>query len=130
MKVLIKKTLIAIVAIILIISGIFIGWFKYVTDIKVTDISKYTNPDNNYTVLFQAIGTPEWPFGKTNVKITLLDNKNKKVETVPTSINHDGASATEDNIHVQWFEDFVEIILYGSNQDEEIFRIDFNILLD
>ena len=121
-----KKFIIFITATIFTIVGIFVSWFVYVTEIKVTDVSEYVNPTNNYTILFQAVGEPEWPFGKTDVKITLLNDEKKKVETITTYIKDDGALAREQNISVKWFENYVEVTLLGSEQQDEIHKVYYN----
>ncbi|MBS4804612.1 MAG: hypothetical protein KH005_06990 [Clostridium sp.] len=111
--------------VIFIILGIFIFWFKYTTEFKVTNISQYTNPNNSYTILFQSVGEP-FLFGSEEVKITLFDNKKKKVTIIHGDISNDGGRASESNIKIKWFNDYVEIILSGDEQKDEIYKIDYN----
>lgn len=115
-----------IILFIFIILGIFISWFVYVTEIRATNISQYVNPTNNYTILFQEVGEPEFPFGKTDVKITLLSDKKKKVDTITTYIKDDGGHAKEENISIKWFENYVEVTLLGSEQQNDIHKIYYN----
>ena len=121
-----KKIILKITATIFTILGMFIIWFIYVTEFKVTYVSQHVNPINNYTILFQEVGEPEWPFGKTHVKITLLNDKKKKVEKIPTYIQNDGSVTGEENILVEWFEDYAEVTLLGSEQEDEVHKIYYN----
>lgn len=75
MKKVINNVLISIF-VIFIIFGIFVFWIKYITEYKVTTISQYKNPNNNYTILFQSVGEP-FLFGADKVKITLFNDKKK-----------------------------------------------------
>lgn len=108
-----------------IIFGCLIAKYIYDTEYKVTKVSEYTNPTNQYNVVFQAVGAPEWPFGSTQIKITLLDDVKKVVKSFKYYINDDGARAGEHNIHVKWFENYVEITLSGSEQEDDIYKIDY-----
>lgn len=119
------KIILIIIATIFVILGIFISYYIYITKIKVNNISEYTNPINKYTVLFQAVGEPEWPFGKTKVKITLLDDNKKEIESFTYHISDDGAMAREENIDVRWFENYVEVTMSGSEQDDDIYKMYF-----
>ena len=51
-----KKIILKIIATIFTILGMFIIWFIYVTEFKVTYVSQHVNPINNYTILFQEVG--------------------------------------------------------------------------
>lgn len=124
MKKIIKIILIIVTTIFFVTLGIF-SCLIFTTKIKVTNVSEYTNPVNNYTILFQAVGEPEWPFGRTKVKLTLLDNDKKKIKTFESYISDDGRNASEENINVQWFENHVEVTLSGSEQDDDNFKIYF-----
>lgn len=121
-----KKIILKIAATIFTILGMFVIWFIYVTEFKVTYVSQHVNPINNYTILFQEVGEPEWPFGKTDVKITLLNDKKKKVEAITTYIQNDGAVAGEGNILVEWFENYAEVTLLGSEQEDAVHKIYYN----
>ena len=119
----IKTILISIISVVL-IFGSFVLWFIYETEYKLTTISQQTNPNNNYEILFQSVGEP-FLFGPDKVKITLLDDKKKKVRVLSESISNDGGRAHEDNIKIKWFDDYVEITLSGSEQPDETYRIDY-----
>ena len=99
-------------------------WFIYETEYKLTTISRHTNPNNNYEILFQSIGEP-FLFGPDDVKITLLDDKKKEIQILLKSISNDGAPSSESSIKVEWFDDYVEITLSGCEQQDETYRIDY-----
>ncbi|MDF2588514.1 MAG: hypothetical protein K0S41_2355 [Anaerocolumna sp.] len=121
------KKIIKIIPIFVVTFFIILVIFAYCnifkTKIEVTNVSEYTNPANNYTVLLQAIGDPEWPFGKTKVKITLLDGNKKELESVIYFISDDGARASEKNVNVKWFDNYAEITISGSEQDDDVYKM-------
>lgn len=119
-----KIILITIISIVLIL-GSFVFWFKYETEYKLTTISEHTNPNNKYVILFQSVGEP-FLFGPDKVKITLLDDNNKKVDVLINSISNDGGRAGKDSIRVEWFDDYVEITLSGCEQQDKTYRIDYS----
>lgn len=121
----VKNNVLISIFVIFIILGIFVFRFKYTTEFKVRTISQYTNPNNNYTIMFQSVGEP-FLFEPEEVKITLFDNKKKKITTIHGYISNDGGRARENNIQIKWFNDYVEITLSGDEQKDEIYKIDYN----
>ena len=97
----------------------------YITKLRVIDICEYMNKDNGYKVIFQAVGEPEWPFGATKIRVTLVDSRNRKIEQFEEEINDDGAIAREENIEITWHKDYVEIILKGGEQKDSIHTIKY-----
>ncbi len=124
MKKIIKPILIILLVIFVIFSILGLS-FIYITEIRVTDIEKYTNSLNGYTVLFQAVGEPDWPFGDTKVKVSLLDENDKEIDSFIESISDDGSMARDSNIDIEWFDTFVQITLSGSEQSDEIYDIQY-----
>lgn len=99
---------------------ILIAIFVYITKIRITDVAEFINEDNKYRVIFQAVGEPEWPFGRTKVKVTLVNSNNKKISSFEEYISDDGAVARECNIKVNWYKDYTEIVLIGAEQEDDI----------
>ena len=120
-----KKTIGVILLAIFTLLVIIIFSIIYITKLKVTDVGEYENENNHYMVLFQAIGEPEWPFGRTKVRVTLLDSQKKKVETFEEYLQDDGAIAREENIEVEWQEEEVKITLKGGEQEDSIHKIKY-----
>lgn len=121
----IMTSMIILISIIIFISIILIGLFIYSIKFKISDVSKYENEQNNYTILFQAIGEPEWPFGSTKVKVTLLNSNGKKVESFQADIHNDGGTADERNIDVNWQNSYVEVTLKGDEQEDDIHKMNY-----
>lgn len=109
--------------IILAIIGIIFTGYVYLTEPFVEDVAQYVNPANNYRILFQTVGSPDWPFGEVDVRIKLLNDKNKTIELINTSLQNDGKTAQEENISIKWFEQYVEVILLSDEQEDDIYHL-------
>lgn len=85
-------------------------------------IATYNSPDGEYSLVFEQMGSPEWPFGATDVRLTLKDNKGKKINRVSTQVHNDGVDADEWNIKsITWNDDDVVVVLRSAEaEDEEI----------
>ena len=129
-----KKTIISVVSIsvlifilifILVFSATryFIFSFIYSKN-KLTDVGTEISPDGKYSVLFQMVGQPDWPFGATTVKVTVTEvGSNKQLEVIDASINDDGATLRKSNWTVVWQSDTVEITLKGSEQEDKSYIV-------
>ena len=86
------------------------------------EIATYDSPDGEYLLVFEQMGDPEWPFGPTDVRLTLKDHTGKTIERVSTQLNDDGANASEHNIaSISWEDDAVIVILRASEmKDKEV----------
>lgn len=119
------KILSKIFLIVFIIICILISIFVYITKIRITDVAEFVNEENKYKIIFQAVGEPEWPFGRTRVKVTLVNSNNKKINSFKEYISDDGAVARESNIKVNWHDEYVEIILMGGEQEDDIHQLKY-----
>ena len=119
------KVLLKILITITVILSILIALFVYITEFRITNIARFVNEENNYKVIFQEVGEPDWPFGKMKVKVTLVNERNKKLKSFKDYIWDDGASASEGNIKVNWFNDYVEIVLMGDEQKDDIHKLKY-----
>lgn len=120
------KILLGIFKTIVIIIGVLIAIFVYITKIKITDVAEFINEENKYKIVFQAVGEPEWPFGRTKVKVTLVNSNNIKIKSFKEYISDDGATASENNISVNWYDDHVEVILKGGEQEDDMHILKYN----
>ena len=100
-------------------------FLQYITEIRITDVAEFVNEENKYKVIFQAVGEPEWPFGRTKVKVTLVNDKNKKIKSFKEYISDDGAVAREENIDVNWYANYVEVILKGGEQEDSMHKLEY-----
>lgn len=120
-----KRVIIAIISTLSTITmfiAVFIGWFVYNNEYKLTLAGTENSPDGKYAVVFQMVGTPDWPFGSTTVKVTVEEaNSKKKLKVIDTSISDDGGVLSEYNWDVLWQDGSVEIILKGSEQEDRIY---------
>lgn len=102
-----------------------IAIFVYITKIRITDVAEFANEENTYKIIFQAVGEPQWPFGRTKVKVTLINSNNKKINSFEEYISDDGAVARKENIKVNWYDDYVEITLIGGEQKDDIHQLKY-----
>ena len=86
------------------------------------EVATYSSPDGEYSLVFEQMGDPVWPFGPTDVRLTLKNSNGKIIKRVSTQIHDDGACAREYHIaSVAWNDDAVVIVLRGSEmQDKEV----------
>ena len=122
-----KKIIIAVISVlstIIIFIAVSIGLFVYNTEYKLALAGTENSPDGKYTVIFQMVGNPDWPFGSTAVKVTVKETEgNKIVKVIDTSIDDDGAKLREDNWDVVWQDDSVKIILKGSEHEDAVHTV-------
>lgn len=121
----IGKVILGIVMISFVIIIILIAIFVYLTKIKITDVAEFVNEENKYKIIFQAVGEPEWPFGRTKVKETLVNSNNEKIKSFEEYIQDDGATARKENIEVNWYDNYVEIVLIGGEQEDDIHQLKY-----
>lgn len=118
--------LLKISEIIFVVIIVLIAIFIYITKFKITDVTEFVNEENKYKIIFQAVGEPEWPFGRTKVKVTLVNSYNMKIKSFKEYIRDDGATASKYNIDVNWKDNYVEVILKGSEQKDDIHILKYN----
>ena len=102
---------------------LFIGFWNGVFNFLFPhEVATYNSPDGEYSLLFEQMGDPQWPFGATDVRFTLKTSNGKVIDRVSTQIHDDGANAGEHNISsIFWNDEAVLLILHGSEmQDKEI----------
>lgn len=91
------------------------------------EIATYHSPDGEYSLAFEQMGAPDWPFGETDVRLTLKDYNGKIIERVSTQIHDDGANASEHNIaSIFWNDDAVIVILRASEMKDKEVSISYN----
>lgn len=91
------------------------------------EIATYNSPDGEYSLVFEQMGDPAWPFGPTDVRLTLKEHNGKIIERVSTQIQDDGANASEHHVvSVSWNNDAVVVILRGSEMQDKEVAIPYN----
>lgn len=123
------KTFIKIILCIvgLMITLIIVFWFSfsYVTNYRKTTCDTSISPDGKYKLILQAIGEPDWPFGSASGRLILKEDKNK-ISQIDFELRNDGASINSNCWKVIWYDDCVEVILSGEEQDNEQIILYFN----
>ena len=108
----------------LFVGALWNGTFNFMLP---KEVATYQSPDGEYSLVFEQMGDPAWPFGPTDVRLTLKTNKGKIIERVSTQLNDDGTSASENNIaSVSWNDDAVVIILRASEMKDKEVVISYN----
>lgn len=108
----------------LFVGALWNGTFNFMLP---KEVATYQRPDGEYSLVFEQMGDPAWPFGPTDVRLTLKTNKGKIIERVSTQLNDDGTNASENNIaSVSWNDDAVVIILRASEMKDKEVVISYN----
>lgn len=130
-----SKTSKIILIIVSIVVALMIGAYLFVIALwngafnfmLLNEIATYNSPNGEYSLIFEQMGDPEWPFGSTDVRLTLKNNGGKIIERVSTQISNDGANASEYNINsIDWNEDSVIIVLQASEMEDKEVSIPYN----
>ena len=111
---------IAVVSIIgawLFVGALWCGVFNFMLP---NEIATYHSPNGEYSLIFEQMGDPAWPFGPTDVRLTLKNHDDKIVERVSTQVFNDGGSANEHNIaFVSWNDDTVIVVLRACEMEDK-----------
>ena len=101
----------------LFIGAIWNGAFNFLLP---NEIATYHSPDGEYSLVFEQMGDPGWPFGPTDVRLTLKNHDGKIIERVSTQVFNDGANASEYNIaSVSWNDDTVIVVLRACEMEDK-----------
>ena len=108
----------------LFIGALWNGAFNFMLP---KEIATYNSPDGEYSLVFEQMGDPGWPFGPTDVRLTLKNHDGKIIERVSTQVFNDGANASEYNIaSISWNDDAVVVILRGAEMEDKEVSIAYN----
>lgn len=120
--------ILSIAVVLPIVAFLFIGalWSGAFDFMFPEEIATYNSPDGKYSLLFEQMGSPDWPFGSVDVRLTLKNQKGKKIKRISTYVHNDGASAREWNIKdISWNDDAVVVILQGAEMEDEKVSISY-----
>ena len=98
-------------------------WFSisYTVNHKKTTCDTSVSPDGKYELTLQAVVEPDWPFGSASGRLVLKEGEDKISQT-DFELHNDGGSITSSCWKVTWYEDYVEVILSGEEQDDKIYE--------
>lgn len=118
---------IAIVLIIgasLVLSALWSGALNFMFP---KEIATYNSPDGNYSLVFEQLGDPAWPFGPTDVRLTLKNHDGQIIERVSTQLHDDGSNSSEYNIaSISWNGDSVIVFLRASEMENKEISIAYH----
>ena len=119
-----------LISVVIVIVGFYLviafwnGTFNFMLS---NEIATYNSPNGEYLLVFEQMGDPGWPFGPTDVRLTLKDQKGRIIERVSSKIYNDGASASKKSIRsVSWRDDVVVVVLQGDEMPDEEIIIPYN----
>lgn len=108
----------------LFVGALWNGTFNFMIP---KEIATYQSPNGDYSLVFEQMGDPAWPFGPTDVRLTLKKHNGKVVDRVSTQLNDDGTNASENNIaSISWNDDEVVIVLRASEMKDKEVVIEYN----
>ncbi len=116
-----------IFSVVIFVATVYLLWNGASNKVDVRNIASYKN--NGYTLSFQQIGEPQWSFGVTDVRLLLKNQQGKVLNKYDTSIQDDGANASEGNIKsIEWFDDKVVVVLQASEMEDKEITIMFKVI--
>ena len=91
------------------------------------EIGVYNSPNGEYELVFEQMGDPQWPFGPTDVRLTLKTDDGDVICRVDATLYNDGANAGEGNIvSVVWNDDDVTVILRAAEMEDKEVTLPYN----
>lgn len=121
----IKKTALRVILGIIVAISLLLGGFIYTIHYKINPVDTSTSPDGTYELSFQQVGDPDFPFGYTHARL-VLKNGGSTVIKRSFDIADDGANASENNWNVNWKDNSVEVIIYGDEQNDVLYTLNFD----
>ena len=108
----------------LFIGAVWTGAFNFMHS---KEIETYHSPDGEYSLVFEQMGDPAWPFGPTDVRLTLKNCDEKMIERISTQVFNDGGNASTWNIaSISWNDDAVIVVLRASEMKDKEVSIAYN----
>ena len=103
-----------------VLLGLFIIHMRSMESSRLTDVGTEISPDGKYRIVFQAVGSADFPFGSSHAKATLYDG-NVEILSFNEDIADDGAMFRTENYCVEWLPCGAVITFMGSEQaDHEV----------
>ena len=121
--------ILSIVAVLIILMYLLCvaSWHGVFDQNEIKEIATYNSPDGEYSLIFEQMGDPAWPFGSTDVRLTLKNCNGEIIERVSTQLSDDGVNASEHNIaSISWNDDAVIVVLRASEMKDKEISIAYN----
>ena len=113
----------------LVAAWLFVGalWSGAFNFMFPKEIATYNSPNTEYSLVFEQMGDPAWPFGPADVRLTLKNSNGTVINRISTQVFNDGGSASEWNMKsVSWENDAVVVILQGAEMEDKEVIIAYN----
>ena len=108
----------------LFVGALWSGAFNFMLP---EEVATYNSPDGEYSLVFEQMGDPAWPFGPADVRLTLKNHDGKIIERVSTQVFNDGGCASEWNVKsISWNHEAVVVILRGAEMKDKEVIIAYN----
>lgn len=105
-------------AVVMFALALWMGWFIYVTEYRITDIDTDISPDGQYALQFQAVGEPDFPFGDSHARIVLKRGNTILAKTGTLDVANDGGTLAKGNWDTEWKDDRAIVTLHGEEQPD------------
>ena len=115
-------TIVSVVIVLIISAWLFVGalWTGAFNFMFPEEVATYHSPNGEYSLVFEQMGDPAWPFGPADVRLTLKNHTGKIIERVSAQDFNDGGSASKDNIaSIAWNDDAVIIVLSACEMEDK-----------
>ena len=113
----------------LVAAWLFVGalWSGAFNFMFPKEVATYHSPDTEYSLVFEQMGDPAWPFGPADVRLTLKNSNGKVINRISTQVFNDGGPASEWNMKsISWMDDAVVVILQGAEMEDKEVSISYN----
>jgi hypothetical protein len=91
------------------------------------EIATYNSPNGEYFLVFEQLGSPAWPFGPADVRLTLKNRSGKTLGRISAEVSNDGGNASEYNIaSVSWGNEEVIFVLRSQEAPSKQFSIAYD----
>ena len=115
-------TIVSVVIVLIISAWLFVGalWTGAFNFMFPEEVATYHSPNGEYSLVFEQMGDPAWPFDPADVRLTLKNHTGKIIERVSAQVFNDGGSASKDNIaSIAWNDDAVIIVLSACEMEDK-----------
>ncbi len=120
-----KKNLLKILLVVLLISISLFGYIKYKKSYSKKLVETSLSDDGSYILNIFMIGETDFPYGKTHCRFNLT-RFSIEISELSFDIADDGANASENNFNITWNDEYVSIIVSGSEQEDVTYNLYFD----